>query len=37
MPPYTNKVVSDTDMADIYAFVQARAVPAQNVPLLREP
>jgi hypothetical protein len=37
MPPYTDKVVSDTDMADIYAFVQARAAPAQNVPLLREP
>ena len=37
MPPYTSKVVSDSDMADIYAFVQARPVPAQNVPLLREP
>ena len=37
MPPYTSKVVSDAEMADIYAFVEARPVPAQNVPLLREP
>jgi mono/diheme cytochrome c family protein len=37
MPPYTDKVVSNTDMADIYAFVQARPAPAQGVPLLREP
>jgi ubiquinol-cytochrome c reductase cytochrome c subunit len=37
MPPYTAKVVSDTDMADIYAFVQARPAPVPGVPLLREP
>lgn len=37
MPPYTSKVVSDSDMADIYAFVQARPAPVQGVPLLREP
>jgi ubiquinol-cytochrome c reductase cytochrome c subunit len=37
MPPYTSKVVSDEDMADIYAFVQARPASAQAVPLLREP
>ena len=37
MPPYTSKVVSDSDMADIYAFVQARPAPAQGVPLLHEP
>jgi ubiquinol-cytochrome c reductase cytochrome c subunit len=37
MPPYTSKVVSDAEMADIYAFVQARQTPAQGVPLLREP
>src|SRR4051812_37029565 len=28
MPPYTVKVVSDQDMADIYAFVQSRPQPA---------
>ncbi len=37
MPPYTSKVVSDAEMADIYAFVQARPAPVQGVPLLREP
>jgi mono/diheme cytochrome c family protein len=37
MPPYTSTVVSDTDMADIYAFVQARPAPAPAIPLLREP
>jgi mono/diheme cytochrome c family protein len=35
MPPYTTKVVSDADMADIYAFVSARPAAAQNVPLLK--
>jgi ubiquinol-cytochrome c reductase cytochrome c subunit len=39
MPPYTTRVVSDADMAHIYAFVQARPAPAavQSIPLLREP
>ena len=39
MPPYTAKVVSDTDMADIYAYVQSRTPPpaVQSIPLLREP
>jgi ubiquinol-cytochrome c reductase cytochrome c subunit len=39
MPPYTAKVVSDTDMANIYAFVQTRQPPpaVQGIPLLREP
>jgi mono/diheme cytochrome c family protein len=39
MPPYTAKVVSDTDMANIYAYVQARPAPpaAQGIQLLREP
>ena len=37
MPPYTSKVVSDSDMADIYAFVQARPAAVEGVPLLREP
>jgi mono/diheme cytochrome c family protein len=39
MPPYTAKVVSDADLANIYAYVQSRATPAaaQSIPLLREP
>jgi len=38
MPPYTAKVMSDSAMADIYAFVQARPAPPapQTIPLLRE-
>jgi mono/diheme cytochrome c family protein len=35
MPPYTTKVVSEADMANIYAFVAARPVPPTNVPLLK--
>jgi ubiquinol-cytochrome c reductase cytochrome c subunit len=37
MPPYTTKVVSDADMADIYAYVQSRTPPpaVQSIPLLR--
>ena len=27
MPPYTSKVVSDADLADIYAFLQSRPEP----------
>jgi ubiquinol-cytochrome c reductase cytochrome c subunit len=36
MPPYTAKVVSDADLAHIYAFIQSRPAPtpAQNIPLL---
>ena len=39
MPPYTAKVVSDTDMANIYSYVQSRTPPpaVQSIPLLREP
>jgi len=39
MPPYTTKVVSDSDMANIYAYVQTRTPPSavQSIPLLREP
>lgn len=37
MPPYTAKVVSDADLANIYAFVQARPAPSASIPLLREP
>ena len=35
MPPYTAKVVSDADLANIYAFVQSRPEPAKEIPLLR--
>jgi len=37
MPPYTAKVVSDKDLADIYAFLQSRPQPppADSIPLLR--
>lgn len=38
MPPYTVKVVSDAEMANIYAYVQSRTAPpsVQSIPLLRE-
>jgi mono/diheme cytochrome c family protein len=37
MPPYTDKVVSDQELADIYAFLQARPHPpaAKTIPLLK--
>jgi ubiquinol-cytochrome c reductase cytochrome c subunit len=37
MPPYTAKVVSDTDLANIYAYVAARPapVPVQSIPILK--
>jgi hypothetical protein len=37
MPPYTVKVASDGDLADIYAFVAARpaAPPVASIPLLK--
>src|SRR5258707_5363860 len=37
MPPYTGKVVSKAELADIYAFLQALPQPAkvQDLPLLR--
>jgi mono/diheme cytochrome c family protein len=35
MPPYTTKVLSDADMANIYAFVASRPAAATNVPLLK--
>jgi ubiquinol-cytochrome c reductase cytochrome c subunit len=36
MPPYTSKVVSDQDLADIYAFLAAQPQPpaAKSIPLL---
>lgn len=37
MPPYTIKVVSDADLAHIYAFLQALPAPpaVQSIPLLK--
>ncbi len=36
MPPYTKKVVSDADLADIYAFLKSLPAPppAKSIPLL---
>lgn len=36
MPPYTSKSVSDSELADIYAFLQSRPTPppAKSIPLL---
>lgn len=38
MPPYTAKVVSDQDLADIYAFLKSFAAPqpAKDIPLLNQ-
>lgn len=38
MPPYTSKVVPDSEMADIYAFLQSIPAPAsaKNIPLLNQ-
>ena len=35
MPPFTAKVVSDTDLAHIYAFLQTRPAALQDIPLLK--
>jgi mono/diheme cytochrome c family protein len=37
MPPYTDKVVSDKDLADMYAFLQSRPQPpsARTIPILK--
>jgi mono/diheme cytochrome c family protein len=37
MPPYREKILSDTDLADIYAYLQSIPKPAnaQNIPLLQ--
>ena len=34
MPPYTDKVVTDQELADIYAFLKARPEPPKDIPLL---
>jgi len=38
MPPYTSRVVPDTDLADIYAFLQSRPQPpaVDSIPLLKQ-
>ena len=38
MPPYTNKVLSDQELADIYAYLQSRPKPpsSKNIPLLNQ-
>ena len=38
MPPYTEKVVSNKDLGDIYAFLQSVAAPppAKSIPLLNQ-
>jgi mono/diheme cytochrome c family protein len=38
MPPYSSKAVSETQLADIYVFLQSRskAVPAKSIPLLNQ-
>ena len=38
MPPYTEKVVSDTDLADVYAFLQSRPAPppVESITLLQK-
>lgn len=38
MPPYTSKVVSDQDVADLYAYLQSRpkSAPAKDIPLLNQ-
>ena len=38
MPPYLAKVVSDAEVGDIYAFLQAqpKAAPAKSIPLLNQ-
>jgi mono/diheme cytochrome c family protein len=38
MPPYTSKVISDQELADIYAFLQSRpkATPSKDIPLLNQ-
>jgi mono/diheme cytochrome c family protein len=36
MPLYTEKVLPTADLAHIYAYVQSRPAPPQNVPLLQK-
>jgi mono/diheme cytochrome c family protein len=38
MPPYTSKVISDQELADIYAFLESKpnAKPGKDIPLLNQ-
>lgn len=38
MPPYTAKVISDRELADIFAYLQSRpkATPSKDIPLLNQ-
>jgi ubiquinol-cytochrome c reductase cytochrome c subunit len=36
MPPYTAKVVSERELADIYAFLRTIPAPGKNIPLLND-
>jgi mono/diheme cytochrome c family protein len=38
MPPFTTEVISDQELADVYAYLQSRpkAVPAKDIPLLNQ-
>lgn len=38
MPPYTRAVISDQELADIYAYLQSRsrATPSKDIPLLNQ-
>jgi len=38
MPPYTSKVISDQELADIFAYLQSRpkAAPSKDIPLLNQ-
>jgi len=38
MPPYTSKVISDEELADIFAYLQSRpkATPSKDIPLLNQ-
>lgn len=35
MPPYTAKVLPDSDVADIYAYLKSLPEPPKNIPLLK--
>lgn len=35
MPPYTAKVLSEAELADVYAFLQSVPEPPKNIPLLK--
>jgi mono/diheme cytochrome c family protein len=39
MPPYRTKVMSDQELADVYAYLQSvpAPVPLANIPILNEP